>query len=313
MDKVLIWGIGQFYDKYIARYVRQGVFNVIGFVTGIKTVCQMLDNKNIFDPDDIRDLEFDYIIIANQNHYREIIDRITSECKIPIEKCINGKVFKHPCFDWNRYKNVLESKPTIIAEACYGGYIYNQLGMKFYSPFVNTRIFERDYIRMLHRLKDYLQEDISLLQDIPDIENVGAEIGMKEISWGKMGYPIAGLADICLHAIHASNAEQYMNDWRRRAQRINWNNIWVMMIIENEEMLEAFDSIQENNKIGFYFKQTNCKGVVCLGDWGNFSSRLNFGHDFLSYVHHLFWDENVLRYIDIFKMFNGEKDFIRLL
>lgn len=312
MDQILIWGIGQFYDTYIAHHVLSKELNVVGFITGIKTVCSVLDHRRIYMPDEIQDINFDYIIIANQNNYLEIRSRLVLEYKIPEEKCINGKVFKNPCFNWERYKKIINERPSIIAEACYGGYIYNQLGMRFYSPFINTRIFEYDYIKILRDLDFYLQQDIYSIRDIQNSKEMGAEIGKKEISWGKMGYPIAGLGDVQLHAIHANSIAEYMVQWERRRERINKKNVWVMMIIENDDMADAFAQIEATHKVGFYFKQTDCKDIVCLNDWQNYSSRQNSGHDFLSYVHHLIWDDKILRYVDIFKLFSCEEDFIRL-
>jgi len=286
---------------------------VVGFVTGIKTVCKFLDGIRIYDLDEIKNIDFDYIIIANQMDYKEIRKRVLEEFGVSEERCINGKIFKHPCFQWKRYKKIIDNKPTIIAEACYGGYIYNQLGMKFYSPFINTRIFERDYLRILKNLESYLKKDVVPKRDVQEVGDMEAKITQTEIAWGKMGYPIAELGDIDLHAIHASNIEEYVTEWNRRKTRINWENIWVMMIIESDEMAEEFNKISVNNKIGFYFKETGYKNIICLHDWENYASRLSSGHDFLSYVHHLFYDESKLRSIDIFKLLNGEKDFIRLI
>lgn len=313
MDKLLIWGIGQFYDNYIAHYVMSGEINVVGFVTGVKTVCNFLDGIRIYELKDIVNIEFDYIVIANQSAYKEIRQRILIEFGISEEKCINGRVFKHPCFHWQRYKKIIGNKPTIIAEACYGGYIYNQLGIEFCSPFINTRIFERDYLRMLGNLEFYLSQNVCPRRDVQSVKDMEAKIAQKELGWGKMGYPIAQLLDIDLHAIHACNMDEYIAEWNRRRERINRKNIWIMMIIESDEMAEEFNKIATDNKIGFYFKETGYQNIVCLHDWENFSSRLSSGHDFLSYVHHLVWDETVLRYIDIFKLLCGEKDYIRLI
>lgn len=312
MDKILIWGIGQFYDNYIAHYVMNREINVIGFVTGLKTACKSLDGITIYELGEIVNIEFDYIVIANQSAYKEIRKRVLEEYKIPEDKCIDGKIFKHPCFNWNRYRKIISNKPTIIAEACYGGYIYNQLGIKFCSPFINTRIFERDYLQMLNNLEFYLSQNIYPKRDVQNARDMESMIAQTEITWGKMGYPVAQLGDVELHAIHAHNIKEYVTEWDRRKDRINWENIWVMMIIESDEMAEAFNKITIKNKIGFYFKETGYQNIVCLRDWENYSSRLSCVHDFLSYVHHLFYDETKLRSIDIFKLLCGEQGFIRL-
>lgn len=314
MYKLIIWGTGAFYDNYIARYLLNDEIDVIGFVAGLVSVCKELDGKPIFMPDELREIDFDFIIIAvaNQQLFRDIKKRMIEEYHVPEKKCINGKVFKHPCFNWERYMKIIDNPPTLITEACYGGYIYNQLGMQFFSPFINTRISERDYLKLINNVGYYLAQNLCAGNDIQNVEHMHVEIG-EGISWGKMGYPIAMLGDIKLHAIHATSLKSYMDEWNRRKQRINSDNLWILMIIENEEVLEKFKAVKYEKKIGFYYRDTDCKQVVSLNDWGNFLSRLNCGHDFLSYVHHQIWDENIFRAIDIFKMLSGEEEFIRMI
>lgn len=315
MYRLIIWGIGAFYDNYIARYLLNEKINVVGFVTGLDTVCKELDGKPVLAPDEIKGIDFDFIIIAvtDQELFRNIRKRIVEEYHVSERKCINGKVFKHPCFNWERYMKILDNPPTLITEACYGGYIYNQLGMEFFSPFINTRISQTDYLKLISNIDYYLAQNLCADSDIQKVEDMYAKIGGEVISWRKMGYPTAMLGDVKLHAIHAENLNSYIDDWNRRKKRINWDNIWILMIIENEEILEKFKAVKYEKKIGFYYRETDCKQVVSLNDWGNFSSRLKSLHDFLSYVHHQIWDEKIFRAIDIFKMLSGEREFIRMM
>lgn len=314
MYKSIIWGVGSFYDNYIVHYVLNDEINVIGFVSGCETVGKELDKKPIFSLNEITNIDFDFIIVAveDQQIFRDIRKRIVNEYHVPEKKCINGKVFKHPCFNWERYMKILENPPTLITEACYGGYIYNQLGMQFFSPFINTRISENDYLKLINNVAFYLSQNLEAGNDVQKIEDIQPKIG-EDISWGKMGYPIAMLGDLELHAIHAKDLKSYMDEWERRMQRINWDNIWILMIIENEEILEKFKAIKYEKKIGIYYRETDCEQIITLKEWGNFLSRLKFGHDFLSYVHHQIWDEKIFRSIDLFKMLSGERYFIRMI
>ncbi len=311
MDKVLIWGIGSYYDKYIANWVNKKEVEVLAFVTSDSVVCSILDGKPIIKPQDIRDYQYDYIIIASK-FYKEIRWKIINELSISANKLINGRVIKLPCFSWKRYIKILESRITLIAEVCYGGYIYNQLGLQFNSPFINTRIEENDYLKLLEKLYYYLEQKIVLINDIGTVENMKSTMVSPDVSWGKMGYPVFALDDVKLHAIHTLNPYTYTEEWNRRIKRINTNNVLVMMILENDNVAKRFSRLNIKNKIGFYFKEMESTDIVCLKEWADFKIRLRSGHDFLSYVHHLFYDENFLRYIDIFKMLNGEKDFLRM-
>lgn len=314
MNKVLIWGAGSFYDKYLSKWIWLEKIEILGFVANeIANTVKQIDGKPLIDLEEIQKVEFDYIIVASR-FFAEIKKQALA-CGIDEDKIINGKVMTHPCFNWERYIEIKNSGVSLITEACYGGYIYNQLGLKFTSPFINTRIQQNDYLRLLKNLDYYLEQKIKLREEIDfPISSDNVSFGYYNmITWGKSGYFIFDLGDIPLHAIHAMDVQSYLDEWERRRARINKNKLFVMMIIDNDVDAERFSQLSFENKVGFYYRETGIADIVCLKEWNDYKIRLKWGHDFLSYVHHMIYDEKYLRCIDIFRLLTGEKDFIRLI
>ena len=306
MKKVLIWGIGSFYDQYLTKWITNAPVRVVAYVSNeVLGNIHWFDNKPVISPQEISEFEFDFIIVAS-NAWKEIKFEAVEKLHISPDKLINGKTIANPCFCWDRYMRIRESKITLITEACYGGYIYNQLSLPFFSPFINTRIEQGEYIRLLENLDYYLNQNI--------VEKISLDCEEKNgsITWGKNGYPIMQLGDISLHAIHAQNSEEYIEQWNRRKQRINRDNVFVLMILDSDTHAEQFSQLNIKNKVGFYYKETGFQDVYCMKEWNEYRFRLKWGHDFLSYIHHMIWDDKYMRSIDIFKLLDGEKDFLRI-
>ena len=263
MNKVLIWGAGSFYDKYLSKWIWLEEIEILGFVANeIANTIKQIDGKPLINIEEIQKVEFDYIIVASK-FFTEIKKQALA-CGIDEDKIINGKVMTHPCFNWKRYIEIKNNGVSLITEACYGGYIYNQLGLKFTSPFINTRIEQNDYLRLLKKLDYYLEQEIKPRGDI-DFE-VSSDIApcgyYNSISWGKSGYFIFDLEDIPLHAIHAVDEQKYLDEWERRKARINKNNLFVMMIIDSDVNAESFSQLPFENKVGFYYRETGSDDIA---------------------------------------------------
>lgn len=60
-----------------------------------------------------------------------------------------------------------------------------------------------------------------------------------------------------LHGVHYSNFDELKNSWDRRKERINWENIFIIMVerdgCTSQDILE-FDSLPYENKVIFVSK-----------------------------------------------------------
>ena len=132
-----------------------------------------------------------------------------------------------------RLKNKTFSR---FASNCNGGCICHDLGLQFRSPFVNLYLNAEDYIKFLENPKEYLDTPLEFLRDS-----------------GKT-YPVGILKDITLHFVHYDSPKEAYDAWQRRKERIDWENLFVLMTDKDgctEELLKQFDALHYRNKAVF--------------------------------------------------------------
>ena len=159
--------------------------------------------------------------------------------KIPIN--LVWKLFR--CrINGGNIKRLMNLKPTIISSNCNGVFILHDLHLKFLTPTINLFIYPKDYLKLVTDLDKYLSSDAELVQ----IE-----------SYANLDYPVGRLIDIEIHFMHYSTFEDAKTKWRERCQRIQWDNIFLMMTDRDgctyEDML-SFDKLP-NKKVIFTHKE----------------------------------------------------------
>lgn len=111
---------------------------------------------------------------------------------------------------------------------------------------------------------------------------------------------------------HDKSANEIMKKWNKRVKRFNFKDYLVKMVLNDDNDLKLFEKINTTNKIGFYHKKTNVENVICLEEWYNINIRFNNAWYFAGFAHSTVRSNaNFGRYYDVFKLLNGESDFIR--
>ena len=177
----------------------------------------------------------------------------------------------------NKMRKQLKNKEfSIISANCCGAILTHDLGEQFRSPTVNLWFEAEDFLRFCEDLSSYLKSDPIYLFD-------------------KDGYPVVGLRDIKIYAMHYKNFEDFEQAWKRRAQRVNFDNLFIMMTDR-----DGFDeSLLKRLAVLPYHK------VV-------FSSKKYEQYPFVCYVKKLRKDKQVgdmFKYCDIFGNRYYEKSF----
>lgn len=154
---------------------------------------------------------------------------------------------------------------TIVSNNCWGGYVYQEFGIKYNTPFIGLFIFSEDYIKLLQNFKYYLSQNLAFIKiDESKYYNEIKDMGIKKI------YPIAMLDDIEIHFLHYKSQEEAQEKWRRRSKRINYNNI-LFKFSENylctEDLIKAFIDLNYKNKICFATKDYNDDHVIRLKEF----------------------------------------------
>lgn len=133
-------------------------------------------------------------------------------------------------------KNLQVSEFSIICSNCIGGIIYHRLGKKFLSPTVNLWINQKEFLKMVKELKKYMEYDLIFI-DHP-----------------KYNFPVAKLNDIFIYFNHSKTIDEAKKDWNRRRNRINYDNLYIIMYdrdgITKEDIL-SLQNIRCRNKIVF--------------------------------------------------------------
>lgn len=239
MYRILIWGHGLKYSQYINAIKYQeslGNIEIIG-VTGKDNLYTCLDGLRFIATEDLKPKGIDYVVVTSEEYYKDIC-RTAVEQGFDAERIIQAKVFCLPYFDFEEYVNLLHSKISIIANNCWGGTVYHTLGLQFLSPFINMFEEDDDYIRIVNNLEYYLELKLQFER-------------MEYNSVLGINYPVCKLDDVELHFNHYVSMEEVEQKWYERIQRINWDNLFIMMFTEDRRALERFDYLPYNKKICF--------------------------------------------------------------
>lgn len=298
--RVIVWGSYVEYDRFhqwMEVELLKGSMQIEAIVLNEENLFTWLDGIEVIPIEELLTREYDYLINLNQNDPLAV-RRILELLRIPLDKVIPIKVFALPCFDLQRYLAVKESRVSIIANNCWGGVTYNALGMQFLSPFINMFVLPEDYLKLLNRFDFYMDQPLHYIED-------GFEVNLKR------NYPIVGLADVTLNFNHYTEFESAVQIWEKRKARLNFDNLFVEMIIDTRESLEAFLKVPFARKIGLSTIKCSDKDIIYFPvvDNGYTKKRYVNVWDYFNHMASLMGDE--LKQYDILKLLNGEEDFMR--
>lgn len=152
---------------------------------------------------------------------------------------------------------------TIIADNCWGNFLYQDFGIEYQSPFVGLFIFSPDYLLLLENFDERMKCE---LQFIPA---ESSKYKNQLVTWKTLGkYPIALLGPDCeIHFLHYHSEEEARSKWNRRRVRINKENMLVKFCDRDlctPELIKRFDALPFKNKICFTAKPYDYKSVVAL-------------------------------------------------
>ncbi len=305
MKKVLIYGIDDVWrNRFNALKLQEymGNLKVIGYSGGGSKYLAEIDGIKVYDQSEILKVEFDYLIVFNGANFLNI-QKNFNNAGIKKEKIIDGKVFDIPLFDFALYTKMIENPITILSDDCWGGVISRYLGLPQNSPFVNLHLSKSDYLKFLKNPNYYLNSELKCAQE--------GDIYICQIPHGTLG---DGECKITLGFNHHVSFKDAANDWNRRVSRVNWNNIFVKMSVDNANLniIKTFEELPYDKKVCFAPKKLDdYKSTVYLPRYIQ-RCKLDAIHagsnTFSAYVR---MPGEIVKQINLLKMLNGEKDFRR--
>lgn len=257
ISRCIVWGIGNSYDKIL----NQILFEIYkGNITVEALVCckedkysSFRDGFPIITKDEINKVSYDYIIIASNTFYKDIRSEVLN-LNIEESKIIDGRKFQLPLFDFKRYSQLIQNPITILSDDCWGGYVYNRLGLPFSSPLINIYWDRHEYAKFILDPLFYLKSELTL------VESGDLRKGITPI--GQLGNESR---NVKLNFVHNIDFTEAKTQWDRRKKRVNPNNLFVKMGFlssdpNKQSFLEAFKHVPYN-KILFYNGDEDIKGA----------------------------------------------------
>ena len=233
MYKIIIWGIGSIYNRLlntIHYFEISDQIEIIALVTNENINHMTLDGYPIIHRDEIPEKTYDYIIVASDIYFNEIVDDAVRNIGIGRDKIIPFRVMQIPNLNFDEYIKLKNSNLSIVSNNCWGGLICHTLGIECLSPFKNVSFSDADYIKLLKSFKEYLKLDPIWKGEKALDQNSNTQV------------PILKLGDITIKCNHELDGEIAIKNWKRRRNKFNWDNIFVEMYtesicIENEFLL----------------------------------------------------------------------------
>lgn len=176
---------------------------------------------------------------------------------------------------------------TIISNNCWGGVVYDNLGLQKKSPTVGCYFFADDYVKFLHNLKYYLSLEIIII-DAKDSRH--AEVLSQK---NQLDIPVGVLDDVEIMFLHYKDPIVAKETWMRRCKRVNWDNIiykFSYMNGCNDTILSEFEVIKGVKKICFVernhpeYKDTVLMPFVVNGQVADDTSYWNRHFDIVGFI-----------------------------
>lgn len=166
-----------------------------------------------------------------------------------------------------KYRKTLRNKVknknfTIISANCFGGSIYEDLGLPYNTPTVGLFFYAPCYIHFLKHLEVYLSTPLEFIHKSKYEEANAYRAGKHDY------YPIGILNDIEIHFLHYKSEIEARGKWDRRKVRINFDNLFIYMSdrdLCSTSLMREFDVLPFKNKLLFSAKkQNNIKSLYFL-------------------------------------------------
>lgn len=146
---------------------------------------------------------------------------------------------------------------TIVSSNCWGGILYQDLGLNYQSPFVNQYMHTPCFIKLARHFPEYMKMELTVSTKSKYFPAATA-------------YPVGHLGDIEIHFIHYSLEENVIGRWNDRKARMHFNKL-LFVLCERDQCTSAdvkeFDQLPVN-KLMFTAKNYGLKSsfkVFSLG------------------------------------------------
>lgn len=239
--------------------------------------------------------QWDFLIYAGEKEaFMEISKLLCQANIVTFDKIIPIDVFGIPHFDFKDYVRLSENRISIVSNHCWGGFTYHYLHMQFTSPFINMFVKEEDYLKLLENFEYYMGLEVEYA-------------GEERTSAINRVYPVGKLRDVKLHFEHYPTFEEAKQKWEERKKRLNMDNLFIQMATESKECAKRFDLLPYPNKIVFVPKPFGLESEISVEAFYDLKCA---EYMIKTWAIAISLSAGELRYYDVIKLLNGDKNFI---
>jgi uncharacterized protein (DUF1919 family) len=187
-------------------------------------------------------------------------------------------------------KRITNTDFTIISNNCWGGGVYEDLGLPYKTPTVGLFYFAPCYFKFISNIDEYIKMDLEFI----DISKYDKANQLKS----KQHYPIGLLGgDIEIHFLHYKTKDEAAEKWNRRKERINLDNLFISFSdSEGYDLneLQQFDSIPYPK---VFFSAQKIKGISSLIWLKKFRNQKHIG-DIYTFPWSYRWQFDVVKWLN---------------
>ena len=126
----------------------------------------------------------------------------------------------------------------------------HRIGLPFLTPLINTAWRDDCFLNFLNDPRGCIEHGLEFIREMPRNDSK---------------YPLTCLGKgVEIDMIHETDFQNAKEKWDRRAKRINWYNLLVVMYTERKEILEAFDELPYGKKVCFVPFESDCSSAYYI-------------------------------------------------
>lgn len=161
-------------------------------------------------------------------------------------------------YDWKARRRLENKDFTLVSNNCWGSKVYQDLKLKYNTPFIGLFLFAPCYITLL--------EDFTKIYEELEFTKT-SKYNIKNFN-----YPIALMDDVEVHFMHYKTEKEAELKWMKRVKRINSENIFFQFSDRDlctYNHLKRFNSLPYANKVCFTAKRyPELKSTIYLEEFG---------------------------------------------
>jgi uncharacterized protein (DUF1919 family) len=137
---------------------------------------------------------------------------------------------------------------TVVSSNCWGGILYQDLGLNYQTPFVNQYMHTPCFLKLVRQFPEYMKMELS----------VSTKSKYFPVA---TSYPVGHLGDVEIHFIHYSLEDNVIGKWIERKARMHSDKVLFVLCERDQCTVEDMKELDQLkvNKLMFTAKNYDLK------------------------------------------------------